>query len=119
MVRERRVVSVADRLVALQDADLLLEEAEGAPVPRDARTPERAAATRALAAERARLAAAVDHHWLEWYERCRGRYGRGLTPVRDRVCTGCQTRLPTSSAPPAGVAILQVCESCGRLLLWV
>ncbi len=117
MARERDAVSVPDRLVALQDLDLLLEEwgpGEGGRGPRTA-----APGAAALATERRRLTATIDPHWMDLYERCRGRYGRGLTPVRDRVCLGCQTRLPTSAAPPAGIAILQVCESCGRLLLWV
>ncbi len=112
-------LSAPDALVALQDVDLLLEEYEEASAARDSRRMLSNEGSHALALERRRLEQSIDPHWLDLYERCQGRYGRGLTAVRDRICQGCQTRLPTSSAPPAGIAFLQVCESCGRLLLWV
>lgn len=115
-------MSAPDSLVALQDIDLLLEELQDPAGVREVRrlghdVPVTAAA--ALVAERRRISSAVDRRWLDLYERCRVRYGRGLTAVRERICLGCQTRLPTSNAPTAGLALLQVCESCGRLLLWV
>lgn len=72
----------------------------------------------ALARERDRLVAAVDRRWLGWYDRSLGRYGRGVTHVRERVCQGCFVQLPTSAAPPPGEAHLHLCESCGRLLYW-
>jgi predicted nucleic acid-binding Zn-ribbon protein len=55
---------------------------------------------------------------LSLYERSLGRYGRGLSAVRQRVCLGCRLTLPTSAAPPPGLAQLHLCEGCGRLLLW-
>ncbi len=115
-------MSAAETLVAVQDIDLLIEEASDRDHLREARRCGLALPTTAVAslqAERDRLTVGIDRRWLELYERCRARYGRGLTAVRDRTCLGCQTRLPTSSAPPAGIALLQACESCGRLLLWV
>jgi hypothetical protein len=72
----------------------------------------------ALARERERLAAGLDRRWLGWYERSLGRYGRGLTLVRERVCQGCFVTLPTSAAPPPGEGHLHLCENCGRLLYW-
>jgi len=71
-----------------------------------------------LARDRDRLAATIDRRWLGWYERALGRYGRGVTIVRDRVCQGCFVQLPTSAAPPPGEGHLHLCESCGRLLFW-
>jgi hypothetical protein len=65
-----------------------------------------------------RLAGKLDRRWLTLYERSLGRYGRGLSAVRNRVCLGCRLTLPTSAAPPPGEAQLHVCEGCGRLLLW-
>ena len=112
-------MSATDSLVALQDLDLLLDELEHSPLARDARRGGGSDPSDVLVAERHRIAQALDGRWLDLYERCSARYGRGLTAVRDRICLGCQTRLPTSAAPPAGIALLQVCESCGRLLLWV
>ncbi|MCC6348053.1 MAG: hypothetical protein IT347_00480 [Candidatus Eisenbacteria bacterium] len=71
-----------------------------------------------LAGEREQLAAGIDRRWLGWYERSLGRYGRGLTLVRERVCQGCFVTLPTSAAPPPGEGHLHLCENCGRLLYW-
>jgi hypothetical protein len=72
----------------------------------------------ALVRERERLAERLDRRWLNLYERSLGRYGRGLSAVRNRVCLGCRLTLPTSAAPPPGEAQLHLCEGCGRLLLW-
>jgi predicted nucleic acid-binding Zn-ribbon protein len=72
----------------------------------------------ALARDRERLASGIDRRWLGWYERSFGRYGRGVTVVRGRVCQGCFVTLPTSAAPPAGEGHLHLCEGCGRLLFW-
>lgn len=71
-----------------------------------------------LVRERERLAEKLDRRWLALYERSLGRYGSGLSAVRQRVCLGCRLRLPTASAPPPGEAHLHLCEGCGRLLLW-
>ena len=72
----------------------------------------------ALVRDRERLAGRLDRRWLNHYERSLGRYGRGLSAVRNRVCLGCRLTLPTSAAPPPGEEQLHVCEGCGRLLLW-
>jgi hypothetical protein len=72
----------------------------------------------ALERDRERLAERLDRRWLALYERSLGRYGCGLSAVRQRVCLGCRLRLPTASAPPPGEAHLHLCEGCGRLLLW-
>ncbi len=72
----------------------------------------------ALERERVRLASRIERRWLAWYERSLGRFGRGLTLVRERVCQGCFVTLPTSAAPPPGEGHLHLCENCGRLLYW-
>ncbi len=110
-------MSVRDALVALHDADLLLEEA---------RAPDERRRCRALglgltglaAVERARaqLHARLAPHWTRAYERARHRYGRAVVTVRERVCQGCYMTLPTSAS--AGAEALTVCESCGRILVW-
>ena len=72
----------------------------------------------ALVREREKLAESLDRRWLSLYERSLGRYGRGLSGIRQRVCLGCHLTLPTSAAPVPGEAHLHLCEGCGRLLLW-
>lgn len=75
-------------------------------------------AVEGLEQERDRLLASIDPRWTLLYDRAHRRYGRGLTPVRERVCMGCFVRLPASATPAAGGAMLHLCESCGRLLYW-
>ena len=82
------------------------------------RTIDAAAYAAGMQLEREKLLARCERRWVSLYERSLRRYGRGLTPVRGRVCQGCFVQLPTSAAPPPGEAQLHVCESCGRLLLW-
>ena len=111
-------MSMVDGFVELHELDQLLVQASD---------PGRAARWRklgfrlepgVLTRDRERLAEKLDRRWLGLYERSLGRYGRGLSAVRQRVCLGCRLTLPTSAAPPPGIAQLHLCEGCGRLLLW-
>jgi hypothetical protein len=112
-------VSTAVRVLELHDVDLLLALAsDGAAGAKLARAGFPPAAAEVLERERARLVAAVERRWVSLYERSLTRYGRGVTPVRARVCQGCFVTLPTSAAPPAGECELHLCQSCGRLLYW-
>ncbi|HYM80939.1 MAG TPA: hypothetical protein VEY91_05955 [Candidatus Limnocylindria bacterium] len=107
-------------LVQLHDLDLLMEEIQapeargrlkrlGFPLEGEAQ----------LNKARARLTAAIDRRWMTLYDRARGRYGRAIVRVRDRVCLGCFVTLPTSvQPPPAEPHQLGVCESCSRILYW-
>jgi hypothetical protein len=70
-----------------------------------------------LERERQRLDAAIDRRWMYHYQRARGRYGRGVAVVHDRVCQGCHVTLPTALSP-ASRGALTLCESCGRILYW-
>jgi predicted nucleic acid-binding Zn-ribbon protein len=71
-----------------------------------------------LTAQRGRLMEAVDRRWTGLYERVRLRYGRGVAAVRERVCSGCFVTLPATARPRETRDVLQVCESCGRILYW-
>ena len=107
------------QVLELHDLDqLLLLERDGTAMARLRRAGYSLDGGPALARDRDRLAALIDRRWLGWYERSFGRYGRGVTVVRERVCQGCFMTLPTSAAPPPGEGHLHLCESCGRLLFW-
>ncbi len=104
-------------LLRLHDLHLLEDElADPGTAPRLRRLglaiEPRAAVTR----ERERALLGVDRRWRYLYERARGRYGRGVCPVKERSCQGCHIRLPTSVTNPSGA--LTLCESCGRILYW-
>lgn len=112
-------MNAAQRVLELCDLDALLELARDpeaqARLQRSGFTLE---GLPLLERERAKLGTAIDRRWASQYERSLGRYGRGVTLVRERVCQGCFVTLPTSAAPPPGEAELHLCESCGRLLYW-
>jgi predicted nucleic acid-binding Zn-ribbon protein len=107
-------VTGATALVALHDLDLLADEAADATSALHLKGLGLAALEPArVARARARAEADVDRRAIVPYERARGRYGRGLVLLRDRVCLGCFVTLPRSGLPePGGVGI---CESCSRL----
>ena len=111
------MIGTLEGLAALHDHDLVLEEAH------DAGTAQRLKAlglvvgpTAGLDRARAALAQGLERRWLVAYDRARGRYGRGMAVVRERVCVGCFMKMPTS-AVPAGDLPVQ-CESCARVLYW-
>ena len=105
----------APALVVLHDLDLLADEASDAASALQLRglglavlEPSR------IARARLRAEGEVDRRAIGPYERARGRYGRGLVVLRERVCLGCYVTLPRSALPePGGVG---TCESCSRLL---
>jgi len=104
------------RMMRVHDLDVMLREAD------DLRAWGRLGfeldQVAVLERERDKLLAGLDPRWTLLYDRAHRRYGRGLTPVRERVCMGCFVRLPASAAPSLGEAMLHLCESCGRLLYW-
>lgn len=112
-------MSDVERVLELHELDELLVQLRlEAQAPRWRRLGYAVGSAVVLERERERLAAAVERRWLGLYERSRRRYGHGLSGVRERVCLGCHVTLPTSAAPPPGEAQLQLCQGCGRLLLW-
>lgn len=109
-------------LIALQDIDEMIQEAED---------PERASALEdlgfkaqnvdALTNSRRHLADQLDKRTLNLYERVKARYGRAVVPVEGQICLGCFMALPTKSV---GVARrkqdqVETCENCGRILYWL
>ncbi len=112
-------MSMVDDFLELHELDqLLLQAEEPTHAGRWAALGLPVTTSPVLARDREKLAATLDRRWLGLYERSLGRYGRGLSLVRQRVCLGCRLTLPTSAAPPPGVTALHLCVGCGRLLIW-
>jgi predicted nucleic acid-binding Zn-ribbon protein len=112
-------MSFVDGFLELHEIDQLLLQATDEPhAERWASLGLKVESAAALVRDRDTLAATLDRRWLGLYERSLGRYGRGLSLVRQRVCLGCRLTLPTSAAPPPGVTALHLCVGCGRLLIW-
>lgn len=104
------------KLVALQDLDLLLRDLEEGRI----RHAEQAQGFELgslghLCAERDRLSRSIDAGLLERYAQVRRRHPRAVVPVRGGICLGCFVRRPamTGGRRPTGI---ETCERCGRLL---
>ena len=68
-------------------------------------------------AARTELRAKIPSQILGHYDRLAAKGKKGITMVRDQVCTGCHMRVPIGGimALKHGEDI-QLCESCGRYL---
>ncbi len=107
---ELEVRSGTDGILELQDVDLLRAElSDPRHVARLRRLGFEAPDGRLADRQRERLLQANDRRWLVHYERAQARYGRGVIPVRGRVCQGCFISLPTS-ASPSGDQPFTTCE---------
>jgi len=111
----------AEKLLYLQDLDLLLKDA-GDEGTREVwhQAQLKISGLQQLLQVRADVAAAISPRLLEVYERIFRRYGRALAPVRNGTCLGCFAKLPTGASPQAAdAAEISTCESCGRMLYWI
>jgi predicted nucleic acid-binding Zn-ribbon protein len=108
-------------LVALQDLDLMIREAQD---PESMGEEEnlgfKLKNLETLQATRAKLAEQIGPKLLGLYERVSRRYGRAVVPVEGRVCLGCFMSLPTSVTPTRlEDSDIALCENCGRILYWL
>lgn len=103
-------------LVALQDLDLMLKEAEDRQFEKlgfDMSGIEE------LRRARDQLVAQLDSTNLQHYDRMSKRYGRAVTPVTGDMCLGCFAKLPTSYRSTLYEGKVRMCQSCGRILYFV
>jgi predicted nucleic acid-binding Zn-ribbon protein len=107
----------AKLLVALQDLDLMIKEAEDQETsselkemgfPLDNVT--------ALRQARDELAQRVQPQLLNRYERVSKNYERPVVPVTGELCLGCFAKIPTSFRSLHERARILTCENCGRIL---
>ena len=102
-------------IVALQDLDHMIKEAEDAKTSEELKSMGFALDGLAeLQQAREKLAARVQPQLLNRYERVSKNYDRAIVPVTGELCFGCFARIPTSFRYEKD-AIL-TCESCGRIL---
>lgn len=73
-----------------------------------------------LEEERASLIPQIDRDILARYEASRLKRGKGIVPVIDDVCSGCNVRIPTYLLQDLRKQEEFIyCESCGRLLYYI
>jgi predicted nucleic acid-binding Zn-ribbon protein len=104
------------KLVVLQDLDLLLRDLEEERI-RQAEQAQGFALGKLelLCEERDRLSRTIAADLLARYAQVRKRHARAVVPVRAGICLGCFVRRPTMTGGHRPAA-LETCERCGRLL---
>lgn len=109
----------AQLLVALQDLEEMIEEAED----EGARSKLEALGFPVTGMDRLReareeLEAQIAPQLLGRYRRLVERTGRAVVPVIGSSCTGCFSAIPHSFVSSTHANQVLQCEACGRILYW-
>ncbi len=106
-------------LVALQDLDQMIREAE------DASNRQKlekmgfpVTGVEKLREARGKLEEKLSRNMLTRYEKLSDRMGRAVVPVVDSVCTGCFSNVPSVFTSSVNRDKVMQCETCGRILFW-
>jgi predicted nucleic acid-binding Zn-ribbon protein len=102
-------------LVALQDLDLMLKEAQDSQEQFE-KLGFGVSGLEELKRARAQLLGQLDHGHLQHYEKMAARYGRAVAPVTGEMCLGCFAKIPTSYRSTLYEGKVRMCQSCGRIL---
>ncbi len=104
-------------LVALQDLDLMIREAEDSDTSTEMKQMGfKLEGIKKLQEARTNLAKRLRPQLLNRYERLSKSYGRAVVPVTSNLCLGCFSTLPTSYPSLKTKNTLLTCENCGRIL---
>lgn len=107
----------AKLLVALQDLDLMIKEAEDTETSDELKGMGfKLDGVSELREARANLAKRIKPQLLNRYERVSRNYARPVVPVTGDLCLGCFAKIPTSFRSLSEKANILTCESCGRIL---
>ena len=105
----------SEKLVALQDLDLMIAEANEVEMLGFSIT-----GCEELKKAREELAAQISKPLIFHYERLRAKLKRAIVPVKNDICLGCFLRQPTSiGAKGREDDKTFTCENCGRMLYWI
>jgi len=106
-------------LVALQDLDQMIREAEE---PANRQKLEEmgfpVTGLEELRKARGKLEEKLPRAMLTRYEKLSDRMGRAVVPVVDKVCTGCFSNVPSVFTSSVNRDKVIQCETCGRILFW-
>lgn len=104
-------------LVALQDLDLMMREANDADTSSEMKQMGfKLDGMAALGQARENLAKRIRPQLLNRYERLAKSYGRAVVPVTGNLCLGCFVTLPTSYPSLKSKDSFLTCQNCGRIL---
>lgn len=104
-------------LVALQDLDLMIREAEDSDTSSEMEQMGfKLEGIEELQKARTALSKRIPPQLLNRYQRLSKSYGRAVVPVTTNLCLGCFVTLPTSYPSLKTKNTLLTCENCGRIL---
>jgi predicted nucleic acid-binding Zn-ribbon protein len=104
-------------LVALQDLDLMLREADDSETSTEMKQMGfKLEGIAALQEARTILSKRIRPQLLNRYERLSKSFGHAVVPVTGNLCLGCFVTLPTSFPSLRTKNALLTCENCGRIL---
>jgi len=110
-------VDQAKLLVALQDLDLMIKEAEDAGTSGELKDMGFTLdGVSQLRLARDELASRITPQLLNRYERVSKNLDRAVVPVTGDMCLACFAKIPTSFRSLNQKANILTCESCGRIL---
>ncbi|HEY7727659.1 MAG TPA: hypothetical protein VID50_04335 [Candidatus Eisenbacteria bacterium] len=110
--------SQLEALIALQDLDLLIREAnDPTRAGQEASLGFTLENVERLSHTRERITKQIDQKLLQAYDRIRRRFVRAVVPLDGAICLGCFMGLPTGAVgKKSGPATIEYCENCGRIL---
>jgi hypothetical protein len=107
----------AKLLVALQDLDVMIKEAEDGTTSTELKDMGfKLDGLKELQKARENLAKRIKPQLLNRYERVSKNYERTVVPVTGDLCLGCFAKIPTSFRSLHEKSNILTCESCGRIL---
>lgn len=110
-------VDQAKLLVALQDLDMMIRDAEDNETSSELKEMGfQMDNITSLRQARDELAQRVKPQLLNRYERVSKNYERAVVPVTGELCLGCFAKIPTSFRSLHERANTLTCENCGRIL---
>lgn len=107
-----------EKLIALNDIDAMLKDAESDEYRRLG-FETREECVEKLKKMREDIASSIPRKVLKKYERLKNKYGRGIAPVVNDVCTNCFMQFPTETASRTDKnEKVEYCPNCGIIIYW-
>jgi predicted nucleic acid-binding Zn-ribbon protein len=107
-----------ERLIMLQDLDLMIRDMEGGAGPKEKEMGFSLEQQDALETARHDLAGKLNPEHLKLYEKLQERYKRVVVPVRNNTCLACFLKQPTQYSTETEDEI-RTCDHCSRILYLV
>ena len=109
---------VIEKLIALSDIDAMLKDAESDEYKSLGFQTNKECIEK-LKKMREEIASSIPRQILKRYEKLKKKYGRGIAPVVNSVCTNCFIQFPTEVASKTDKnKKIEYCPNCGIIIYW-